>query len=100
MGLVAQIQPAAAQVACRGQRGVEQVLLGEIEVDAAAAGLTRAEVADIVVSYTDVASGQRRTETASAFVSFDSDRERAEKSLNATVMHVVELLERSYANAS
>ncbi|MFV0296187.1 MAG: vWA domain-containing protein [Hyphomicrobiaceae bacterium] len=72
--------------------GVEQVVLAEIDADAASAGLSEAQVADITVSYTDVATGERKTATTSASVSFDSDRARAEKSVNATVMKDVATL--------
>ncbi len=71
--------------------GVEQVLLGEIEVDASS-GLSSAAIADITVSYTDVASGRRKSETAAASVTFDADHDRAEKSINAAVMRDVTTL--------
>ncbi|MEZ5854083.1 MAG: VWA domain-containing protein [Hyphomicrobiaceae bacterium] len=72
--------------------GVEQVLLGEIEIDAASTELKTATIAEISVAYTDVATGRRKTESATASVSFDRDHDRAGKSINAAVMRDVTTL--------
>lgn len=72
--------------------GVEQVLLAEIEIDVSAA-TGEGPLAEIGVAYSDAASGERRTRTASASVSFGADRAKSEASLNANVMRDVVTLE-------
>ena len=71
--------------------GVEQVLLAEIEIDAAASQGER-QVAEVEIGYDDAASGKRGTAQATASVRFDADRQVVEKSANAAVLRDVTTL--------
>jgi len=71
--------------------GVEQVLLVELQLDAATVA-GEATVADIEVAYTSAETGTRTTTKGNVLVRFDDDARMSEQSVNGAVMRDVTTL--------